>query len=374
MTTLRWGYLEVSATYRGRVAGLPSRLLGDRQKTTAVFARTARVGVRQSLRTGLPVLLLTILLLFFALPSVTAAQTQNPAPPFAANAAAAQVSAENRSTEYVIGPQDLLMISILEAPELSREARVGPDGTVGLPYLAERLRLLGLTLSQAEELIRRKYQEAGILNQPNVSIALKELLSKPVTVMGSVRSPGVFQIGAQMPLMRVITQAGGFTDDAGTFVQVMRAGSTSQDEVIRVRIEDLRQGRLEANIQVNGGDTVNVTPAGAIFIVGAVNRPGRHTLRGDNEQLTLLRVVALAEDLKRSAKPQATVILRKDASGASREIPVDLKKILQRKAPDVPVLANDVVFVPDSLGKRAAARGAEAALQVLTSVLILGLL
>lgn len=353
---------------------LPSRLLGDWQKTAGVFSRTARVGLRHSSWVILRLIFPAILLFFFALPLLAAAQAQNPAPRVAANLPAAQLPDANRSAEYVIGPQDLLMISILEAPELSREVRVGPDGTVGLPYLAERLRLVGLTLSQAEELIRRKYQEAGILNQPNVSIALKELLSKPVTVMGSVRSPGVFQLGAQMPLMRVITQAGGFTDDAGTFVQVVRAGTTSQDQVVQVRIEDLRQGRLESNILINGGDTVNVTPAGAIFIVGAVNRPGRHTLRGDSEQLTLLRVVALAEDLKRTAKPQATVILRKDASGASREIPVDLKKILQRKAPDVPIMANDVIFVPDSLSKRAASRGAEAALQVLTSVLILGLL
>ncbi|MBI3663852.1 MAG: polysaccharide biosynthesis/export family protein [Acidobacteria bacterium] len=281
-----------------------------------------------------------------------------------AAAPAAPQTIESRPLEYAIGPQDLLGIVFLEAAELSRDVRVSPDGTISLPYLAERVRLTGLTLSQAEELLKRKYQEAGILNQPNISITLKELVSRPVTVMGAVRTPGVFQLGAQTPLLRVLTQAGGITDDAGPYVQVVRAGTTAQDQVIQVRIEDLRLGRLEANIPVNGGDTVNVLPAGTIYVVGAVNRPGRHALRGDSEQLTVLRVVALAEDLKRTAKPEASVILRKDASGATREIPVDLRKILQRKAPDVAVMANDVLFVPDSLGKRAAARGGEAALQV----------
>jgi polysaccharide export outer membrane protein len=282
-------------------------------------------------------------------------------------------SAEVR-LDYSIGPQDLLSITILEAPELSRDVRVAPDGTVNLPYLAERVRLQGLSLSQAEALIKKKYQEAGILNQPNITISLKELVSKPVTVMGSVRNPGVFQLGAELPLMRVLTQAGGITDDAGTLVQVVRAGTTSQDQVIQVRIEDLRMGRLESNIPVYGGDTVNVLPAGAIYIVGAVNRPGRHTLHGDTDQMTLLRMIAQAEDLKRTAKPEATVILRKDPDGKSREIPVDLKKILQRKAPDVAVMTNDVIFVPDSLGKRAAARGAEAAVQVGMMAILRGIL
>jgi polysaccharide export outer membrane protein len=281
---------------------------------------------------------------------------------------------ESRALEYAIGAQDLLSITFLEAAELSRDVRVAPDGTISLPYLAERVLVAGLTLNQAEELLKRKYQEAGILNQPNISITLKELVSKPVTVMGAVRTPGVFQLGATLSLMRVITQAGGLGDDAGQTIQVVRAGTTAQEQVIRIRIDDLRMGRLEANIPIYGGDTVNVLPAGAVYVVGAVNRPGRHSLRSDSEQMTVLRLIALAEDTKRTAKLDATVILRKDETGATREIPVNLKKILQRKAPDVAVMANDVVFVPDSLGRRAAARGGEAAMQVGIMALLRGLL
>ncbi len=311
--------------------------------------------------------------LVFALPGVALGQSQELPPKSPQTAPTASQAVEIR-LDYAIGPQDLLGIVFLEAAELSRDVRVAPDGTVSLPYLAERVLVAGLTLNQTEELLRRKYQEAGILNHPNIAITLKELVSKPVTVMGSVRSPGVFQLGATLPLMRVITQAGGFTDEAGTTVQVVRAGTSSQDEVIRVRIEDLRMGLLDANIPVYGGDTVNVLPAGAIYVVGAVNRPGRHSLRSDSDQMTLLRLVALAEDTKKTARLDSTVILRKDATGATKEIPVNLKKILQRKAPDVPVMANDVVFIPDSLGKRALGRVGETALQAGTSLLLLGLL
>jgi polysaccharide export outer membrane protein len=311
--------------------------------------------------------------LLLSLPGAALGQAQNPPPQIPLTNPPATKSIEALPLEYAIGAQDLLGITFLEAAELSRDVRVAPDGTISLPYLAERVLLAGLTLNQAEALLKRKYQEAGILNQPNISITLKELVSKPVAVMGAVRNPGVFQLGATMPLMRVITQAGGFTDDAGTIVQVVRAGTSSQDQVLRIRIEDLRMGLLEANIPVHGGDTVNVLPAGAVYVVGAVNRPGRHSLKSDSEQMTLLRLIALAEDTKRSAKLDATVILRKDETGATKEIPVDLKKILQRKAPDVPVLANDIVFIPDSMGRRAAARGGDAAMQVGIMALLRGL-
>lgn len=341
---------------------LPSRRLHDQTKFAEAISRTALPAARCS---RWVLVCAAVCGLLLGLPGAALAQTQNPPAQVPATAKPAETkTVEGPGMDYAIGPQDLLGIVFLEAAELSRDVRVAPDGTISLPYLAERVQLSGLSLNQAEELLKRKYQEAGILNQPNISITLKELVSKPVTVMGAVRNPGVFQLGATQSLMRVITQAGGFTDEAGTTVQVVRAGTSSQDQVLRVRIEDLRMGLLNANIPIYGGDTVNALPAGAVYVVGAVNRPGRHTLRGDAEQMTLLRLVALAEDTKRTARLDSTVILRKDASGATKEIPVNLKKILERKAPDVAVQANDVVFVPDSLGKRAAARGGEAAVQV----------
>jgi polysaccharide export outer membrane protein len=349
---------------------LPSKLLGERKKLAGVSVRTAREAGRYC---SWMFLCAVVCGLFLSLPGAALGQSQNPPPQTSPARPPVTKTIEALPLEYAIGAQDLLGIVFLEAAELSRDVRVAPDGTISLPYLAERVLLSGLTLNRAEELLKRKYQEAGILNQPNISITLKELVSKPVAVMGAVRTPGVFQLGATMPLMRVITQAGGFTDEAGTTVQVVRAGTTSQDQVLRVRIEDLRMGLLEANIPIYGGDTVNVLPAGAVYVVGAVNRPGRHSLKSDSEQMTLLRLIALAEDTKRSAKLDATVILRKDETGATREIPVDLKKILQRKAPDVPVVANDVVFIPDSLGRRAAARGGEAAMQVGIMAVLRGL-
>ncbi len=291
------------------------------------------------------------------------------------------------ATDYVIGSQDVLAISALEAPDLSREVRVGLDGTVSLPLLAERVKVQGLTLFEAEELLKTKYKEAGILVKPSISVNVKELLSKPVTVSGAVKNPGVFQLGMQAPLLRVITQAGGITDDAGGVVQIIRGGSAVQNlaverpEIIAISAEKLQQGELESNVAVFGGDTVNIPPASAIFVVGAVNKPGRYLMRGSGDTLSVLRLIAMAEDLKRTAKPDQAVLIRKDpakcladpcGAEAMQQIPVDVKKILKREAPDVNVLANDVLYVPDSTAKRAFARGLEAALQIAVGAAVIG--
>jgi polysaccharide export outer membrane protein len=280
------------------------------------------------------------------------------------------------AVQYVIGPEDLLSISVLESQELSREVRVSADGMVSLPLLAERVRLQGLTISQAEELLRTKYKEAGILHQANITITVKELVSKPVTVTGAVRSPGVFQVSGQANLFRLLTQAGGLTEDAGGVVQVLR-GSELQE----FRAEDIRHGKPETNAPIFGGDTINVPPAGAIYVVGAVNKPGRFALRGDVSEMTVLRAVALAEDLKRTSRPDKAVLIRKDpalcpggACGpeALKQIPVDIKKILAQKSPDMAVLPNDVLFIPESGARRAFTRGLEAAIQVASGIIVLG--
>jgi polysaccharide export outer membrane protein len=275
--------------------------------------------------------------------------------------------------DYVVGPQDLLTISVMESPEMSREVRVAADGTVGLPLLAERVRVTGLTLGQVEDLLKQKYREGGILNQPNITVTLKDLQSKPVTVTGAVRAPGVFQVAGQVRLLRLLSLAGGFAEDVGTTVKVMREDDSGKMLVLQANVEDLREGKAEANLPVQGGDTVNVLQAGVVYVIGAVNHPGRFLLRSDAQQTTILNVLALVEDLKRTAKPDKAVLIRKQPQGAGVEqIPVDIRKILDHRQEDVAVLANDVLYIPDSTAKRAFTRGLEAAVQLATGVVLFG--
>lgn len=254
---------------------------------------------------------------------------------------------------------------------MAREVRVASDGTVSLALLAERVRVAGLTLGQVEDLLKQKYQEAGILNQPNITVTLKELQSKPVTVTGAVRTPGVFQVSGQVPLLRLLSLAGGFTDEVGSTIKVVRQDDSGKTQVLQASVDDVRQAKQEANLQIQGGDTVTVLPAGAVYVIGAVNHAGRYLLRSDSQQTTILNVLALAEDLKRTAKPHNAVLIRKQAQGTGVEqIPVDIPMILKHQREDVVVMANDVLYVPDSTAKRAFSRGLEAAIQVATGALV----
>ena len=272
--------------------------------------------------------------------------------------------------DYVIGPQDLLSVAILESPELSRETRVGPDGTVGLPLL-DRVLLRGLTLTEAEDLLEGKYRDAGILNSPHITITVLDLQSKPVTVLGAVRSPGVFQVSGQSRLLRIISQAGGTTAEAGGTVRIIRADARDEEQVLQVPMDEVLRGAIEANVPVYGGDTINVVPAGSVYVVGAVNSPGRHVLAGEGDKTGILQVVAMAQDLTRTAKADKAVLIRRDEKGELKQVPVNISKILRQQAPDVTVFANDVLYVPDSTSKRAFTRGLAAALQVATGLALL---
>jgi polysaccharide export outer membrane protein len=315
---------------------------------------------------------LVSLTLFFS-PALSAQEPAPPSPNPAPAKTATIVTSGGSVGEYVVGPQDLLTVSILESPELSREVRVAGDGTVGLALLAERVHVAGLTLSDVEDLLRQKYREGGILNQPEITVTLKDLQSKPVTVSGAVKTPGVFQVTGQVRLLRLLSLAGGFSEDVGTTVKIIREDDSGKTQILQANVEELRQGKAEANLMVCGGDTVNVMPAGVIYVIGAVNHPGRFLLRSDTQQTTILNVLALVEDLKRTAKPDKAVLIRRQAAGTGVEqIPVDIRKILNHKQEDVAVLANDVLYVPDSAAKHAFTRGLEVAIQLATGAVIYG--
>jgi len=273
--------------------------------------------------------------------------------------------------EYLIGPNDLLSISVLESPELTRDVRVDSDGTIGLALIAEHPHVAGLSLVQAEALLKKKYQESGILNDPNITITLRELESKPVTVSGAVRQPGVFQVSGSVRLLQLLTMAGGLGEGSGTTVQVIHELGSGQQHITEVRVGDVRLGVDQANVLVRGGDIVNVPPAGAVYVLGAVNKQGRLLLPSDVDQTTVLNILAMAQGTKRTAKLSHSVLLRrKGTSNEVEQIPLDLKKIVAQEQPDVVLRPNDVLYVPDSTAKHAFARGLESALQVATGVLV----
>lgn len=317
------------------------------------------------------------LLLLFALCCSPAAARQFPP---AASAHAVAVP----TRDYRIGPEDLLEISVYEASDLDRTVRVSAAGAISLPLLGA-VRAAGLTSRQLEavieELLRRKY-----MKDPHVSVFVKEIKSHPVSVFGAVERPGVYQIRGAKTLVEVLSMAQGVADDAGDTVIVERdavfasppkkngassAQSAGASPTLRIPLKGLLDsGNPRDDVLVYPGDVVKVTRAGIVYVVGEVKRPGGFTLK-TNENISVLQALALAEGLTRtSAAKHALIIRTSESSGKRQEIPINLDKILKGRAPDPMLRPRDIVFVPNSTGRAAFYRGAEAALSIAGGVII----
>jgi polysaccharide export outer membrane protein len=339
--------------------------------------------------------LLPILLLLGLVPMTAQAQPgQLPAPAAVSGSSTAPFvkpddagSAQGTTSgepEYLISPDDVLDVYVLDVPELSRSYEVSATGKVTLPLLAAPLPATGLTLEQFSHSVRTRLQEEGFVSDPRVSTSVRESRVHAVAITGAVRKPQMYRVLGRTTLLDMLSQAEGVAEDAGT-VAIVRRGDiavsalkarspqTGVPRAVSVDLERLLgKGDAAANIDIYPGDRIVVPRAGIVYVVGAVNRPGGFPLKTGKQSITVLQALALAEDLKTSAVRSKAVIIHGDAAapGGRRQVPVDLKKLLAGKSPDPALVAEDILFVPDSSSRRALKRGAEAALQMATGVAI----
>jgi polysaccharide biosynthesis/export protein len=296
--------------------------------------------------------------------------------------------ASARPVDAEIGSGDLLHIDVFDVPELSRDVRVSDTGDISYPLIPGKITVAGLTPFQLESKLEQLLLANGLVSHPQVSVFVKEQTSQPVTVVGAVGHPMVFQVMRPTTLLEVLTAAGGVTDSAGNVVIVTRperpdttktepASATTNAKPEAQKITVPLQSLLESgdsvfNIQIYGGDTITVPPGGIVYVLGmGVVQPGEYVLQDRGEQVTVLKAVALAHGLTAFAKGNAAVIMRTNPQTGQRDtIPVELKKIEERRADDVPLKSNDILYVPDSSGKKALARGAEAALGIGTGIAV----
>ncbi|MGC1620292.1 MAG: polysaccharide biosynthesis/export family protein [Candidatus Acidiferrum sp.] len=144
--------------------------------------------------------------------------------PQQANDRIRELSAEARLAphDYVIGDGDLISIEVFDVKELSREVRVSQTGTIGLPLVPVRLHVSGLTEVQAQQKIAEVLEANGLISHPEVSVTVKERKSKPITVVGAVGRPLVYQADREVSLLEVLAEAGGLANDAGNEVIITR--------------------------------------------------------------------------------------------------------------------------------------------------------
>jgi len=258
-----------------------------------------------------------------------------------------------------VGPNDLLSVSVEDCPELTRNFRVAANGTLALPLLKKRIQAAGKLPEEIEIEISQALVEDQLLVKPVVSVSVAEYRSVPVSVMGAVRRPVTFQAVGNVTLLDALAKAEGLSADAGPEILISRsrAGDPGAPGLLqRIPVKGLIDNADPAlNIRLRGGEEIRVPTVGRVYVVGNVKKSGAFPIL-DGANTTVLKAIALSEGLLPYTNKEA-FIYRAEAGKAGRsEIPIELGRIMDRKAPDVPLQANDILYVPDSKGRKMTAQ------------------
>lgn len=323
--------------------------------------------------TSLAIYLLTMTLLLHS-------QDQTPT----ALSPAATPSASQEPSAYILGPGDTITIRALNVEEISEKpVRIGTSGVIKFPMIG-RIEAAGMTLEQLEAEIMNRLKDS--VNEPDVAVAITEYRSQPVSIMGSVNSPGVLHLEGRKTLFEVLSLAGGLKPDAGYAVKITRRiefgviplpgaalDPTGRYSVATINLKSVMEARKpEENILVRPFDVISVPKGDLVYVIGDVRKPGELIL-SEQANITVLQALSLAGGLEKTAKSENAKILRPVAGSSTRsEISVDLKKVLAGQANDVALQTNDILLVPGSKSKAALLQTIQTITQVGVSAAILG--
>jgi polysaccharide export outer membrane protein len=296
---------------------------------------------------------------------VDSPRVQAEAPPSAPPTSLVAVRNTSFPPDILIGAGDLLEVSLYGMPDFKTDVRVNSGGEISLPMVGT-VAVGGLSIEQAQALIERKLSQKGLFNDPHVTVFEKEYATQGISMFGEVQKPGIYPLLGSRKLYDVISAAGGTTPKAGRYVLITRRNDPQHP--VQVPLVTGTRESMENNVPIEPGDTIMVSKAGVVYVVGDVRQPGGFIMENGND-ITVLKAIALAQGTNPNAALNSARLIRKTPEGP-KDVPLPLKQILAVKAPDLPLQADDVVFVPASAGKSAAKRGAEAVLQMATGIAI----
>lgn len=266
---------------------------------------------------------------------------------------------------YTLGPGDQLTLTVADLDDFNDKTfRIDMRGDLTLP-LAGRLHAAGLTVPQLEAATADHLKR--IVKDPDVVFSVTTFGSQPVSILGAVTTPGIRQIEGQKNLFEVLSLAGGLRPDAGNTVHITRdlkwgrlpLANAKDDDTGRFSIASLKVSHImhgadpAENIAVKPGDVISIPKADMVYAVGSVNKPGGFLLT-ENETISALQVISLAEGVQRTAATDKAKILREVPGSSQRtEIPVNVKQLMAGKGTDLRLQSNDILFIPNSGAKTA---------------------
>jgi len=266
-------------------------------------------------------------------------------------------------SEMRIGGGDLLEVTVY-GTDFDKQVRVSDAGEISLPLLGT-VKVAGLSIREGERVVARELAQRGYFTDPQVSIFDREYASQAISVLGEVQKPGLYPLPGTRTLLDAISAAGGTTAKAGSKVTITRRSRPEHPEIVPLSYS--AEASPANNPQILPGDTVVVSKAGIVYVVGDVKQPAGIVM--ENSQMTVLQAIAMAQGTNPTAKLNSSKVIRKTPDGP-KEIPIRLKNILGAKATDLVLQPDDILFIPSSAAKSAARRSIEAVVQTATGIAI----
>ena len=288
-------------------------------------------------RIALPTVL--VVLIGALIPAGLAGQqpTPKPAAPAAAQPPAPppQSTSPISQTDYVVGQQDVMKITVFNEPTLSNTYRVDNDGSISFPFLG-RVKVAGLRVAVIEAQLAKSLAE-GYIKNPQVTVDMEQYRSQSVFIMGEVRVPSKYSLVGNSSLMEALMQAGWVTPTAGFDVLIIhpRSGATRavlqselQDinaDVTRVNLRDIEAGKLPQNIRIQDGDTILVPKALRLTVLGQVRTPGSIVYEPG---MTVQAAIAQAGGQTEKGSIRRVKIIRIE-NNARKEVDAELTDLVQ---------------------------------------------
>ncbi len=249
----------------------------------------------------------------------------------------------NPATSLVIGVGDMINVGVFDTPSLSFQDRVDESGFVRAPVLGP-MSVSGLTTAQASRLFEEALRTKSVMLSPSVTVQDIEYATQGIVVLGQVKSPGTFTLLGPHSLYDALSSAGGVTETAGPRITITHRADPEHPEVLAVNSPNFSD--LQRTTRVYPGDTVFVSKAEVIYVLGDVGHPGAYYIQS-GKPLMILNVLSLAQGVNGTAAETRASIVRKISDGVTT-VPLNIKNIRQGKAPDVALQADDILVIPRS--------------------------
>lgn len=241
----------------------------------------------------------------------------------------AYVQAQN----YVLGPGDLVQVTVYQNDDLNTRSRVSDAGTINFPLLGS-VRIGGLTEQRAEQTLSELLKKRNIVQSPQVTLLIEEYKSRQVAILGKVNKPGRYAIEKNSSVLDVIAEAGGITEQGSEKILLNRKGKS---RVIDISALLVGTEGGDVDLAVRNGDVIYVPRMEVIYVFGEVQRPGEYPLRG---RLSVMQALSIAGGLNDKGTQRGLVVRRRDAGNKNFSMNVKPTDVLE---------PNDVLVVKEGL-------------------------